>query len=120
MNKVIMNKENIRELINALKVSETYDQSVYTHYHDCESPACIAGHAVALSGELIDALDYGTIDECAANWMGISRWVAAGIFDSKPLKSRPTREDAVAMLEHFLETGGVDWERLSYNTTQME
>ena len=116
MNKVIMDKENIRALIDTLKVSETYDQSLYTHYHDCETPACIAGHAVALSGELVAALDYGTMEETAASFMGISRRVADWIFDGSPLpNSDPTREDAVAMLEHFLETGMVDWERLSQN-----
>ena len=114
MNEVIMDKENIRALIDTLKVSETYDQSRYTHFHNCETPACIAGHAVALSGELVDALDYGTMEETAASFMGISFSDASGMFEAAPLSnSEPTREDAVAMLEHFLETGEVDWERLS-------
>ena len=112
-----MNRENIKKLIGALEESKTYDQARWCH--TCGSPACIAGHAAALAG----ATDMGNgrcavdgrtvfIDDTAIGWTGLDNRQSADLFSPIPFGnlSEATKADAIATLEHLLETGEVDWE----------
>lgn len=129
-----MNVENFRLLIDTLKVSDAYDQSMFSH--DCGTPACIAGHAAALAGFdmyhedenhfvdindgecYLDGVRYD-VEEVAAEWLEIDHPDdIQGMFYSRCYPTT-TKEEAIAMLEKYIETEEVDWGAI-YTGTSLE
>ena len=112
-----------------------YDQSAWLH--GCGTPACIAGWAAHLSlqdGESLvwcgpTGTDVGVWSESsvplvigdtgavfdiahrAKEWLGLSRDEAQIMFEADPLPwGEPiSPDDAVAMLDHAIETGNIVW-----------
>ena len=110
-----MNKANILKLADHIERldPEEFNQRVFAH--DCGTPACIAGHALALAGRWGGGVEGSTEDHpvgLAAKWLGIDKDTRALLFDSQPrgyATNYPTKEDAVATLRHLAETGDVVW-----------
>ena len=115
--------------------SDKYDQS--TWLHNCGTPACIAGWAASLSLQDDESLawyrptgPYGDLQwdqdiplvtnsageafdiaYRARKWLWLSGEEAETMFDSDPLHDGriASPDDAVAMLDHAIETGNVVW-----------
>ena len=114
-----MNIDNIRKTIESLKASKTFDQAHFLH--SCGTPACIAGHAAADAGisyKRVPSSNYfnvaATIKTAAAHWFGIypdSKEADKLFFTISPNNIATTKEEAIAVLENFIETGRVEWER---------
>ena len=108
-----MNIEQIDGLIEDLKASKTYDQTMY--FNECGSPACIAGHILARNGYQYDSEVRNRIDEIAMELLGLPLEEADELFESRPYYSQgihdyePTVDDAIATLEHLKKTGEVLW-----------
>ena len=110
-----MNKANIWKLADHIEQLDPreYDQSVFAH--DCGTPACVAGHALALAGRWEEAdggsegfaLPFGV----AMDWLGLDDVAAERLFVSYPWGrfDDATRQDAAATLRHLAETGEVRW-----------
>ena len=110
-----MNRENIRNLINVLKQSETFTMEFY-HHGECGSPACIAGHIFYIMKEGSSSEDITLVED----FLGVSikeadciikpefdyaHWDAGSIHPDEVI----TKGHAIRMLERLLETGKVDW-----------
>ena len=113
-----MKVDNIRKTIESLKASNTYDQDKY--YHNCGTPACIAGHAAIDSNSSFKYLVTGDVNtdelvDTACEWFGIKplSYEESELFGRVylPDDSSPTKEDAVTMLENWIETGKIDWDK---------
>ena len=114
-----MNIENMRKLRDVIAESETYDQGRF--FHECGTPACLAGHAVILSKADAPVLSdwknaHGEhIARCAASWLGITDGQSIGMFAGEPFDGEPcddrsaTKRDALAMLDRAIETGRIEW-----------
>ena len=117
-----LNIENIKKTIEALKTTESYDQTLW--YHICGTPGCITGHAI------FSCTDYGIlncqavidshanfvncIDDILTDIFNVSKYQCDLITDQNPLKGpTATAEDAIRMLEGLIETGTVNWARPS-------
>ena len=110
-----MNRKAIKRTRNAIIDSGTYDQTVWVH--DCETPGCIAGHAICAHGWVPTAtVDISTqtatppdgglpqyIDVAARDILGLDSEQADELFSAN------AEGDPVAVLNHLLETGEVDW-----------
>ena len=127
-----MNVERLKQVRDVIASNpDQYDQGIFTH--KCGTPACIAGWAAHLSlqdGEQLtwacvatgvqsDRVD--TIHNRAGKWLGLSPHDAVEMFDGAPLFVRkgdgygydePTIQEALAMLDHAIETGEVVWRRV--------
>ena len=135
-----LNRENIRKLATVVENSETYDQrfikwgdislearahllgeAVAGSAHPCGTPACIAGHAIAMQADddMQDDLDKLVVSwlDLAADWFGFRhKGYAMNLFDAYPLvidgiEYSPTPEIAAETLRHLADTGEVDWHR---------
>ena len=130
-----MNKERILKLAKYLVVEpERYDQRNYFHEmlgdvqydgsdaYDCDTPACVAGHAIFLFGtaeekEWINSDPFckgWRTEETAQQLLELNFEDAKDLFYADPFHSNgtlyPTAEQAVRTLNHFAETSEVDWE----------
>lgn len=84
---------------------------------NCDTVACIAGHAYLLATgfslqRAIDETDAGTIETVAAEFLGLSHDQASDLFFDLPPEmalTEVTSEQAVAALRHLLATGEVSW-----------
>ena len=127
-----MNVERLKQVRDVIASSpDQYDQGIFAH--ECGTPACIAGWAASLSlksGETLtwacvatgvrsDRVD--TIPNRAAMWLDLTGDESDDMFDSTPLLVRyggwgshrePTVQEALAMLDHAIETGEVVWRRV--------
>ena len=127
-----MNVERLKQVRDVIASSpDQYDQGIFAH--KCGTPACIAGWAASLSlkpGEKLtwacvatgvqsDRVD--TIPNRAAMWLDLAPHDAVKMFDGAPLWVRkgdgygydePTVQEALAMLNHAIETGEVVWWRV--------
>ena len=121
-----MNRKNIELLIKKLEYLEKndmdslYNQSHYTH--NCDTPACIAGHAIGLkiAGQLegSDKINIKEVvvnkgnnyTEVAGEWLGLEEYQSDMLFQSDPLGTyHVTIYDAIETLRHLLKTEEVDW-----------
>ena len=110
-----MNKENILKLADHIErlAPEEFNQRVFAH--DCGTPACIAGHALALAGRWGGGVEGSTEDHpigLAAKWLGIDKPTRALLFDTQPhgyATDYPSKEDAVATLRILAEHEVVAW-----------
>ena len=115
-----MNREAIKELIEILKKTNTFDQTrFFNSGNPCGTPACIAGHALAMRGFIYYMTSPGMcvhpsapdsrffINEQAAEILGLDSWDAEELFSPWPDVSK---YDAVATLERLLDTGRVEWQ----------
>ena len=123
-----MNKSAIRELINHLKKTTSFDQLKYCHPNGI--PACIAGHTVDMKGYIINP----ETEECHTYYhvsipgyrdsiwkrarviLGLSMPYAKSLFTQFPMLTvgkefKPTKEDAIATLEYLLNEGVVKWQK---------
>ena len=132
-----MNRENARKLATVIENSASYDQrfirwgdvffdgegkKTTALTHPCGTPACIAGHAVAMLADEMPQRDSrhnhaGWLDQ-AADWFGFRYWedYAMNLFKAHPLviggiEYPPTPEIAAETLRHLADTGEVDWHR---------
>ena len=114
-----MNIDNIRKTIESLKASKTFNQAHFLH--SCGTPSCIAGHAAADAGisyKRVPGSNFNvaeTIKTAAAVWFGIypdSEEANKLFFTIDPNDIVTTKEEAIAVLENFIETGRVEWERV--------
>lgn len=111
-----MHKANVLKLaehIEGLSLGE-YDQSLFSHLcRPRASPACIAGHAVWLSGRWDRTSGWEPAPtNIAREWLGLTMSEAYDLFSNEPDElASPTAQDAAATLRHFAETGVVDWRR---------
>ena len=109
-----MNRKAIERTRDALIDSTTYDQERWAH--DCDTPGCIAGHAVLAHGYVFAPDPHGHmtrvrhpcggvrfIDLAAKDLLDLDREQADELF------SADAEGDPVAVLNHLLETGEVDW-----------
>ena len=107
-----MHKTNILKLAEHIETlsSKDYTQELYV---SCNSPRCIAGHAVALAERGSLPMDWD-IARCKAKaWLGLSEDRARLLFTVYPLlDTEPSAQDAAATLRHLAETGEVDWGRV--------
>ena len=134
-----MNTERLRAVRHTIAANPSeYDQEQYLH--DCGTPACIAGWAAHLSltdGERLSQVNqsYGScildrhgamvtnVSARAGGWLGLSSWEQVLMFAGHPIEYRDagatlhcrpsTVDEALAMLDHAIETGEVRWEPLS-------
>ena len=98
-----MNTDKILRLADFIEASETYNQATY--FNICGTPACIAGHAVAL---FIGIGNYpfnmwGT----AMHLLGFDSHTAAKVFN--PRDPEPTAKEAAEMLRFLVEYKTVRW-----------
>ena len=96
---------------------------------DCNSPACIAGHAAVAAGVNIQNVGLGYIRESAKHFLGIedddtanelfapTGSVASFIAGSPDLGNFITDYHAAAVLRHLGDTGIVDWSVGKYEKT---
>ena len=125
-----MNSERLKQVRDAIASDpDQYDQGYYVN--ECGSPACVAGWAAHLSLEPGEALGwwglrmpdgrYRNPHLRAQMWLGLSSHDAGRMFDETPLwvnredrsiYDEPTVQEALAMLDHAIETGEVVWKRL--------
>ena len=116
-----MNKDKIKKLITVLKEDTNYDQK---QLFECDgSPLCIAGHTLVMEGW--SAEDFGGISRfkdvenawnTARDILGLTNKQSTWLFNPFPffffIFLKPVgKEDAIATLEHLLETGKVRWRR---------
>ena len=111
-----MNVERLRKLRDVIAESKTYDQKEY--FHDCGTPACLAGHATVLAlgyeGSSTDHEEMQSFsedsEEIAGDWLDLSYTECGVMFNCHPLpRHDATKEDALAMLNRAIETGKVRW-----------
>ena len=109
-----MNVENMRKLRDTIAESETYDQGRF--FHECGTPACLAGHAVMLSKAEAPVLaDWKTapveyIVGYAAAWLGITGGQSISMFAGEPCDDRSaTKREALDMLNRAIKTGEIEW-----------
>ena len=115
-----MNKDRILKLADYIENSKTYDQRIW---HYCNSPACIAGHAVELFADDFDKFNSYTsiyyitnkgsrafIDDAAQELLGLSDDDAFRLFEEDDDYENPSNKDAALMLRRFAETGRIIWE----------
>lgn len=139
-----MNKDNIKKLIKALKegiylgdspvyflmsrwlcvgqnLEEDFGGDVESWGDDgvfaasnCDTVACIAGHAYIVSGiRTLDNDVQDAVQDVAQDWLGLTDNQADRLFLPNRRDLR-TREDAIKVLERLLETGEVEWEAIRY------
>ena len=116
------NAENIRKVIEMIKDEQNYfDMSTWNRMGDvninyppnvCGTPACIGGWSEAIiKHELKIAQDpdfFDYLDEAViAEWLGIMPEDAEELFYG--IGTIATREEAIAHLEHIIETDEVNW-----------
>lgn len=63
-----MNVENMRRVRDFIDDSDTFNMSIYTY---CRTPGCIAGHAAALVGHIVDIQDNMHVSYTAAKFLGL-------------------------------------------------
>ena len=115
-----MNKENIRQLISVLENYEelTYDDlpvsfdmgSWINVKHDCETRACLGGHAAILSGQSFNSWSPRSVVGVASAWLGLDDEQSTLLFcPAVDHLEWVTREEAIETLKHLVETGKVEW-----------
>ena len=103
-----MNVENVKKVRDKIASHpEKYDQTVVVH--DCGTPACIAGYA-----SLMEDADRRTHHmDAAREFLGLSGVQASLLFSAIPYEypgfAPPTVDEALAVLDHLIETGKVRW-----------
>lgn len=129
-----MNKENIlfvADLIEKQPKTEIHSKSGFTmefYVHDCGTPACIAGWAVAANRGMGGNDDIRsaagekstirTVSEEAREYLGIDEEVGEALFlgfESRIDLRKITPMQAVDVLRNLAETGEVDWQAVGYN-----
>ena len=108
-----MNVKRLRQLADHIESLPTgaYDQTRYLHF--CGSPACIAGHAVALfgSGRLPERI--GLYSGLACDLLDLDDDKGDALFSAFPPLGRDARpDDAARVLRHLAATGDVVWEEV--------
>ena len=110
-----MNRDNIKKLIESLKVTETFHQGRWAHVN-CGSPGCIGGHAAVLAGatDLTASTCYfkGMIHKISyvgRIWLDLDYDDMGDLFLNYPLDRDISVQDAIATLQHLLDTGEVKW-----------
>ena len=125
-----MNTENLITLRNHLQTSTTYDQREW--FHDCGTPACVAGHAAALALGANNFYDWSAKEEDhltlvqriqieAEDWLELEEREADVMFDShpyykfplvtgEPIPRKATKEDAIRMLNWAIDNDEVKWD----------
>lgn len=115
-----MNKDNMRKLIDVLEDDDLlfyendpvyFDMCTYFYRNDCETAACIAGHAAILSDQ--EDIENSRVFYIARNWLDLTEQEAGDLFAPSHIEIEEiTKAEAVETLKNFLETGKVKW-RLS-------
>lgn len=128
----MVNVENINRVADAIETGELVKRGIgfnmislalksnttdVDHFHACNTVACIAGWAYAISHPKISpgrlagaALGAETIQRGAASFLGIGRDVAIWLFFPIAYDwGGITPAHAVAVLRHLARTGEVDW-----------
>ena len=118
-----MHRERVLKLADHLEGLRTTKLSDWDGYcqeswvHHCGTPACIAGHAAALSqgGDWVSWNSSGEIALEATRWLGLTGEQSDGLFVGRPFIAEqepgPTAADAAATLRHLAETGEMCWRR---------
>ena len=113
-----MNRERIQKLIDLFETlpDEKVDMSTYygpeetSDPYACDAVACIAGWTVAALAPERRSPDGWDVDEVAGDilWLDVKTWDA--LFYPKSFSlGLYTRADAIATLQHLMETGEVRW-----------
>jgi hypothetical protein len=88
------------------------DKDIYhlEQFHECGTAACIFGYACVLWPEVSDGMNQFPIVEhlWLSNKEACQLFTPPGWYDDKDAKQY-TRAMAVAVLDHFLATGKIDW-----------
>ena len=125
-----MNIERLKELQQILLDSETYDQGRYFSSDvysalgyeagkplACQTPACVAGHAVFHFGDKDFDPATETITEVADRVLGLDNRQSADLFRGFPFGDvtwdKATVQDAVAAIQSLIDTGIVTWTKIS-------
>ena len=111
-----MDREHVLAVADAVEKSVTYDQDRFW-FERCGAPACIAGHAVALSGGQHAVMcgerksDIGRRTFVTAQaYLEISHDTAITLFICDGLRDPEDKHQAARTLRHLAETGEIDWE----------
>ena len=91
-----------------------YNQELWALDYECNTPGCIAGHAVWLqSNGTFNLLDSDLIYDRAREWLGLDAYQAIDLFNSRPAVFRggpqPTLIHAIDVLHRLATTGKVEW-----------
>ena len=119
-----MNRENVLTVAADVEAAEDFDQDKWYHW-TCGTPACIAGHAHARSGDPVpnlNRMEFGQagelVAESAQRYLGLSDSEAFHLFDAAPFGRDegyvpiPTsKETAATVLRLFAVTGQIKWEQ---------
>jgi hypothetical protein len=78
--------------------------------HTCGTAACVAGWGKFLFDP---KMKHRSTEELVADKIGLNQWFMGDMFrpEGYDYKRRYTRDAAVRMLDHFIATGEVDWDR---------
>ena len=109
-----MNKENVLTLADYVEASKTFCMKDY--FHDCGTPACLAGHG----GKLFGITD--RVEDGVSYKLGLDGFEAERLFRpftenfnfsavGKGGKNYITKEHAVATLQHLAKTGEIDYDK---------
>jgi hypothetical protein len=134
MKKTVLNKENVRKVIEAIKNEDNFfnmvhfviEGSMLENYSSeelgnppaCGTASCIGGWAVAIklkeSGEVVDYLSDEIENkftfEAAGEWLGLNGTDSTSLFLGGHLNlDTITRAETIEVLEHLVATGVVDW-----------
>ena len=112
-----MNKENLKKLVELIKSSKTFTMRDFSkRAHDCESPACIMGHASSLMGN--NEIRCHSVEKIGG-FLGLTVSQASEVYapyyyyadcESRIWnKGYISKAHAIRMLEKLIETGEVDW-----------
>ena len=129
-----MNIENLKSLVEKIEalrpviylcdddeVNQGFNMGSFNF--PCGSPSCIAGHACAIGYNLAS---YRWIHQnvawttAAAMWLEIDIETAEALFLGKEAPAdiqSLTPSDAIAVINHLIETGEVDWNIVGYQPT---
>ena len=113
-----MNREALKRTRDAIAASQTYDQTTYADYA-CNTPACVAGHAVVAHGYTFTARnDCYKAPVAGVSFLGgeiqnVAR-VILGLDDSEMAVMfaglLKTKADALDMLDQAIEYDNVYWQ----------
>lgn len=114
-----MNIDNINKVIQAIRVSETFDMGRFwmprswlpSETPECGTPSCIAGHAAFLAGHR----EISRTELTAKEFLGLevremNRLFYATYRDERYDLDKITAEQAIRTLEILRDTGEVRWD----------
>lgn len=109
----MVNVENVRKLREAIASEEMgFAMHIYRVYEDCGTAGCIAGHAAWIWPDCraeIQPEVYTYSEGPVCEKLGLTEKEGTHLFYPVNMSSR-TRPEALAVLDHLIETGEVVWD----------